>query len=155
MASEYRGHKVTKLVRKGDAVKSGKRVVAAATKILAGLIDLETMPDDVAETIMHAIGYLNGGDPRRCFHCRAEDGGRNEKLAHAAARGERWARSLKPGDAFIGCVPEAIERGYQRNTPECRLFVLAALEVLNTVAIYTSLENDAIITRIERMEPHA
>jgi hypothetical protein len=53
------------------------------------------------------------------------------RLAAALARGERWARELGRGDLFDGAAVAA-ERlhGYVRGSAENRLFVFAALDVL-------------------------
>lgn len=62
-------------------------------------------------------------------------------------QGKIWASSLKAGDLFEGCMPEANKR-YTPNSIEANLFASGAIDVLQRTDLYIS--EDGYITRIER-----
>lgn len=72
-----------------------------------------------------------------------------QKLIAAHEDGERYARNLMPGLVFKGAGPAAMVKGYERSTPEYRMFLGAALDVLETRNIITD-ENHIIISIDEK-----
>jgi hypothetical protein len=59
------------------------------------------------------------------------------QLKRAHDDGERYALDLRPGVVFEGAGPAAVSRGYTRGTPEYRMFIGAALDVLEDQHIRT------------------
>lgn len=70
-----------------------------------------------------------------------------DRMVEAARAGEAWAQGLKVGDVFLGCGPEATARGYERDTPEYRLFIWSAMCVLDKVVLIST--DQGKIVRLE------
>ena len=79
------------------------------------------------------------------------------RLKLALELGEQYARNLGPGLIFLGVGPAAELKGYERNTPECRMFMHGALEVIDQLSIVIDEENRIVsvqpkLTRLQMMK---
>lgn len=68
-------------------------------------------------------------------------------LLRAHAAGERYANTLKPGVIFLGAGPAAASH-YPTGTPEYRMFLGAALDLMDSMRIHTDANHT--ITRVAR-----
>lgn len=69
------------------------------------------------------------------------------RLIHAGEMGAMYARNLMPGLVFLGAGPAAEARGFKRDTPEYRMYVHFALDILARKRITTNERN--IIVSLE------
>ena len=70
-----------------------------------------------------------------------------DRMIEALAAGKAWAKSLRVGQPFVGCAVAAEAAGYDRNSPEGRLFISEAFDGLRGLTVYTDRET-GLITRI-------
>lgn len=63
-----------------------------------------------------------------------------DRLKAAQDAGRSWALGLKKGQRYLGASPAATGQGYVSNTPEHRLFIDSALDVLMAARIITDTE---------------
>lgn len=67
-------------------------------------------------------------------------------LLKAHNDGIEWAKTLRVGQPFMGASPQAAAHGYLKNSPEHKMFVYGALEVLDTLLIHT--DDEGRITKL-------
>jgi hypothetical protein len=70
------------------------------------------------------------------------------RLNHAHEAGVIYASMLQPGLIFLGAGPAAEAAGYIKNTPEYRMFLAGALDLMQKWIIRTDAQNRLVeVTR--------